>query len=123
MASHPDVVTGPDVAIVGWVPRIEPTVSSLPTGYQQCPWPWSLALLALFASGNPDPSIQSDTDFQNLLSSQEFRVAVALRNITAEWSGSSDEGSMYFDPLDITIGYTPLGAFPSLRSGFQQSQV
>jgi hypothetical protein len=62
----------------------------------------------LFAVGNPDPLISSYTDFQNLVQSKEFRIAVALRNIQAEWDDMQNKIDISFDPPDIVMGYTPL---------------
>ena len=112
----------PEVAIVGWIPQIASMPGSLPGGYAGCPSPWLFALQALFASGNPDPLISSDMDFQSLVASKEFRVAVALRDISVRWDDPSGRGIISYHP-DIHLGYTPMNAWFPTSQGWRKINV
>src|SRR5262249_19590709 len=65
-------------------------------------------LRELFASGNPAPphAFVDYSGFQGLLASKEFRVAVALRDVSVTWDDSQGQVHFHYSQ-DIVPGYTP----------------
>ena len=106
MASARTVVKAPDVAVVGWIPRIEPESSLLPPPYAATQWPGAMGML--FGAGNPDPFIASYAHLQALVASKEFRIVVALRDIEVVWDDARNTVDLSHSGLDIVPGYTPL---------------
>jgi hypothetical protein len=122
MAVSQSGIDSPEVAIVGWIPKIPPTTNSLPSAYALSPSPWIFAMQALFASGNPPPAINSYSDFQNLVASKEFRIAIALRDLHVDWDKIPGEGAVKYRP-EIYLGYTPLTIWIPGRRGWSSRTI
>jgi hypothetical protein len=117
------VVAGPDVAIVGWIPRLPPDLTQLPAGYQgwanqACFAPLRrYAMQELFGSGNPDPPqpIGGYAGLLQYVATKEFRMALSLTNVRVEWANGNWPVTIAY-ALQVFPGYTPINTWTQQAS-------
>lgn len=101
---------GPDVLVIGWIPFA--MSAALASGFPSGP-----GATLLFQSGNPDPPIgfAGHTGFadwlhpSNVLGTREYRAAVYLKDVVAEFKPGSSPVIRAADAP--SVGYTPMRMF------------
>jgi hypothetical protein len=110
-------VSGPDVAIIGFFPRIPPDPNFLPANYRnwasaktlmRLPRTWLMS--KLLASGNdpqPATNLGNLAGLQNVIATKEFRVAFALTGVSAVFDDTAGMVSFRHHPAIVAAGFTP----------------
>jgi hypothetical protein len=121
-----ETVDGQPVAVIGSFPLIPEDPRLIANGYAEWAvdgpptlmrWPRVALMGAMLASGNsdvPEP-LGGYQGFQAVVASQEFRVAVCIRNASATWNDATGTVNVQCFP-ECHEGYTPVNLWTYTRN-------